>query len=498
MSRPIIYDAHGRRATHAPGGYLGAGFSQRRSWLPGLVTDSRREYTAGARTELLRRARFMKKNVGLVRGIAKSLVDHAIGPGVFPMPATSDDAWNERSWKYMWELAKIADVSRRMTLWEAQRAKADAKFYEGEIFTAHLGLEWPQFQLIRSHNCGSFDVNEGEGWCDGVKLDAFNRPLAYRFRLAGEDRYATVKAASVVHSYMPEDTDDVRGKTALVHAITHLNDILDLLTLEMTAVKDNSLVARVIQTESGEDEDDEFAQRFRGGRSAAVDIPESALLHRWEEVFGGEVKYLKANESMKSFASARPSPTFTGFIDWCGKLVTNGCGFPYEFAWNPNDLKGPGVRFILEKVRLAVEAWRRDEIADTYAFYTYAVARAMETGELPRHPEWNQCEWIGGAPDVTIDKGRDGAQDRDNIKAALTTFKRHFASQGLWWKTELRQKAKEAAFIAELAEEYEIDPDRIHLLLQHAAAQPAARATSAQPKTDPADDDTGEALDDAA
>jgi hypothetical protein len=483
--RPVILDAYGRpagRRSHygAPGGYLGAGRSRRRSHLPGQFIDSRREYTSSTRSEISRKARFFKKNFGLVRGVSKSLIDQAIGSGVYPLPATKNDAWNERAWEWFWELAKIADVSSRLTLWETQRDRTDAKFYDGEKFTAHLRSKtgWPQFQLIRAHNCGQFSVNETEGWTDGVKLDAQLRPLAYRFRLRGDDRYETVPASRVVHSYMVEESDDIRGKSALAHAFDALNDMLDSLVLEMDAVKDNNRISRVIQTESGEDEDDIRSRLTGDGES---DPDEDGTNVKLDDIFGAEIVRLKTGEKLESFSSQRPSPTFVGFIDWLGKSVTNGCGFPYEFSWNPNELKGPGVRLILEKVRLSVEEWRRNEVQDTYPFYTFAISTAMELGELPYNPEFYKCEWIGGAPDPTIDKGRDAAHDRDNIKAALDTFKRYYARQGLWWKTELRQKAKEAEFIAQLAEEYGIDPDRIHLLLQHAASQPAGNAAANTP-----------------
>ncbi len=493
MSNPVIFDSRGNamsRRGYAPGGYLAAGRSRRRSHIPGSFTDSRKEYSAMTRAELSRKSRFAKKNFGLVRGVAKSLIDHAIGPGVYPLAATSSDAWNERAWNWFWELAKICDVSSRLTLWETQRDRTDAKFFDGEKFTVHLrsAQGWPQYQLIRAHNCGSYGVDEGDGWVDGVQVDSVLRPRAYRFRLRGDDRYETVPSSRVVHSYMVEESDDIRGKTALVHALDALNDMLDSLLLEMDANKDNGRVSRVITNESGEDENGPES-RFNGAGDDDDDADGIGL--KLEQVFGAEIVHLKKGEKMESFASQRPSSAFIGFIDWLGKLVTNGCGMPYEFAWNPNDLKGPGVRLVLEKVRLAVEEWRRNEIQDTYPFYTFAISTGMEMGELPYHPEWFKCEWIGGAPDVTIDKGREAAQDRDNIKAALDTFKRYYARQGLWWKTELRQKAKEAQFIAQLAVEYGIDPDRIHLLLQH-AAQPAAQENDPAKRPGKTDDPENE------
>lgn len=493
MSAPVILDAFGkparlsRRSTYAPGGYLGASWSTRRSILPGTISDAWSELSTYTRNELTRKARFLQKNVGLVRGVRKSLVDQAIGPGVYPLPATDNDTWNELAWAWMWETAKIGDVSGRMTLWEAQRMRTGHKFTDGELYTAHVRSAngWPQFQLIRSHNCGNFDLEDTEDWIDGVQLDSVNRARAYHFRLKG-DNYKTLPAASVVHSYMLEDADAVHGVTALAHAINHLNDMLDSLELEMHAVKDNGRVSRVIETDSGENEDemDPVAKRFA---DAATTPEEKQLALKLEQVFGGEIVRLKRGEKLSSFASARPSPTFTGFIDWLGKMVTNGCGFPYEYAWNPNELKGPGVRFILEKVRLAVEEWRRNEIEDTYPFYTFAISCAMEMGELPYNPQWFKVEWIGGSPDVTIDRGRDSAQDRDNIKAALDTFKRYYARQGLWWKTELRQKAKEAGFIGAVAKEYGVDVDRVHLLLVNGSPSATQQPSASDGASNPAD-----------
>src|SRR5690606_9122574 len=112
-------------------------------------------------------------------------------------PATRDDAWNERAWKWFWELAKIGDVTGKMTLWETQRMRTAAKFWDGELFTMHVksAAGWPQYQVIRGHNCGNFgDVNEKDGWVDGVKLDGVGRARAYRFALHGDDRYTTVPA----------------------------------------------------------------------------------------------------------------------------------------------------------------------------------------------------------------------------------------------------------------------------------------------------------------
>jgi hypothetical protein len=471
-SRPTLFDGRGRKLSWHPGGYQAAGFARSRSFISAQVTDFRRELDSYTRTELVRKARYLKKNVGMIRGVAKSLVDAAVGPGVFPIPATKDKFWNAASWEYIMEVAKIAEVSGKMTLWETQRVRTSAKFFDGEIFTILTKSEsgWPQQQVVRCHRVGSFDVDEEDGWCDGVKLDGKLRPRAYRFSLRGDDNYLTVPAQSVVHSYLLEESDQVRGVTPLAHAINGLHDIMDTLALEKESVKDLSRTARVITTQSGEYEEepsDHFDEATGREENEESTLP-------LEKIFGSEIARLKLGEKLEAFRSDRPSPAFLGFLDYIGRDVTTGVGFPYEYSWDPKGIPGPAVRFILDKARKSSDEWFRNEVEDTFPFYTFAIACGIEQGHLKRNPEWYKVEWLKGAEDLTIDQGRDSKAAIENLKSGLDNFKRAFARRGLWWETELAQKAQEAQFIDVLANEYGISVDRIHQLAPNNSGDAAA------------------------
>lgn len=475
---PRLHIPSRRRADLANGGYRGAAFTQQRAHIWAPLTDSRRELTSYTRSELVRRARFLRKNVGMIRGVAKSIIDHAVGTGIYPIPTTKDDAWNEAAFNYFFEIAKIADVTGKLTFWELQRCRTGAKFWDGEYFTINTESSSgvPQFQGIRAHNCGNYDIDPAasSAWHDGVRLDAIGRARAYRFRLA-DDTSKTVPAASVTHSWLVEDSDQVRGVTPLAHAINNLQDILETLGFEKGSVKNLSRTGYVITTESGEDEE-EPGDHFTGGSASAAP---DGLLQNVEQIFGNETRRLKIGEKLEAFKSDRPSPTFTGFIDYLGRDITTGVGLPYEFAWNPQALAGPSVRFALNKVRNAILEWRENEIQDSIPFYTYAIAKAINNGDLPPNPEWYKAEWLAGAEDPTIDGGRDSAANINDLKAGLTSFKRYFAARGLWWKKELEQKARESAYIDQLAKQYGISADRIHQLAPNNSGQP--ERTAAEP-----------------
>lgn len=475
---PAPRPRRGGRSAYDPNGWQGSSFSTERSWIPGYVTDARRELPSYNRFEMIRQSRYFKKQVGMVRGVAKDIVDLSVGLGIFYFPATGDDAWDEAAFNWLTEWYKIGDVSGLCTFQESQRMRVWHKFWDGEIYTMHATAAsgWPQWQTIRAHNCGNYGLEDMEGWYDGIKVNAQLRRTAFRFRQT-DDSFVTIPASAVVHSFMLEDSDQIHGIVAPHYAINHIHDILDLIRLEKIGVKDNARTSRVIKTESGEDEADDGPNHFdtEDDNPNTTDEVEGLPL---EKVFGGEIVRLRTGESLESFVSSRPSATFTGFIDYLGREITSGCGFPYEYSWNREKLGSAAMRSILDKVRTAVMDWRSNEIEDSTPIIMRALAMAMNLGELPFHPQWFKGEWIGSAGDPSIDKGRDAREDRENVKAALDNFKTYWARQGKWWKTMLRQKAIEAAYIDQLATDYGVSPDRIHQLAVNNAGQPPAAAAA--------------------
>ena len=98
------FDEFGRKWAFGGGAYQGASFSRSRSRLPGVVQDAWRELNSYTRTELMRLARHINKNSGLIRAVGKKLVEYAIGPGIIPVPATEDQGWNEAAWDFFQNL----------------------------------------------------------------------------------------------------------------------------------------------------------------------------------------------------------------------------------------------------------------------------------------------------------------------------------------------------------------------------------------------------------
>jgi len=118
---------------------------------------------------------------------------------------------------------------------------------------------------------------------------------------------------------------------------------MELLALEKHAVKDNADVSRILKTARGElDDNGDFVV---GGTSGTGDASDPVSLQR---IVGGKLVALKPDESLESFQSNRPSPTFTGFLEHLRRDSALGV-IPFEFAADSSKIGGAGVRLIVAK-----------------------------------------------------------------------------------------------------------------------------------------------------
>ena len=71
--------------------YEGAGFSRKRPVIYGAhARDSRLDLNEATRVELLKLARHMYRNVGLIKGAVDSIATYSIGPGLRPQYRGAD------------------------------------------------------------------------------------------------------------------------------------------------------------------------------------------------------------------------------------------------------------------------------------------------------------------------------------------------------------------------------------------------------------------------
>ena len=436
--------------------YESANWSPRRGRVPGAAPgDAKRDLTPGIRNELVRRSRYLQKNSGFVRELVGNMAIYSTGDGIKPQAQSADQAWNRRAEEYFANWAAQCEVTKRFSFEECQSLVCRGIDVDGEYFI-HKTRDRdnrPILQLIEAHRIG--DTSGSLETVDGIGLDTVGAPSFYRLIL-DDGSFRDLPAASVLHVFEPESASAVRHPATVQHSINHVLDEMELLALEKHAVKDNADVARILKTERGEI-DDESGDYSVGREAAPADGSDPVSLQR---IIGGKLVALKPNESLDSFQSNRPSPTFTGFLTHLRRDSALGV-LPYEFAADASSIGGAGVRLVVAK------AARRFSFRQLILIqrlirpvWAYVIGDAIAKGDLPAAPGWWKITCTR-PKSVCVDTGREAQQNRADVELGIRTIQDHYAELGLDWEEQLQNRALNARRILDLATQYSVPVEMI-------------------------------------
>jgi len=422
-----------------------ANWSPRRGGVPGASpADLRAELHPGVRSELVRKSRYLHKNSGFVREMVANMAIYSTGDGIRVQAQSADPDWNRAAEDYFRLWSARCEVTRRFCFEECQALACRGMDIDGEYFVHKTrdAQGEPRIQLIESHRVG--DEFGSTETVDGVGIDAFGAPVFYRVLLDG-GKARDLPAAAVLHLVEPEWAGGVRGHPSFQHSINHILDEIELLALEKHAVKDNADVARVLRTARGEIDDNGDFVISPGGTGAAPTDP--ADLQR---IVGGKLVALKPDESLESFQSNRPSPTFTGFLEHLRRDSALGM-IPFEFAADSSRIGGAGVRLVVAKAdrRFSFRQMilERRLIRPVWA---YVIGDAIERGLLPAAAGWWRIATVPPKR-VTVDAGREAQQNRADVEMGLKTVSDHYAELGADFGEEIERRAADARLILETA-----------------------------------------------
>jgi capsid protein len=424
--------------------YESANWSPRRGSVPGASpTDARNELTPGVRTELVRKSRYMHKNSGFVRELVANMAIYSTGDGIRVQAQSPDPVWNRAAEAYFAMWSPRCEVTRRFSFEECQALVCRGMDIDGEYFihkTRDAQGE-PRIQLIESHRVG--DQFGSQETIDGVGLDAWGAPVFYR-TLEDNGKPRDLPAPSVLHIHEPEWAGGVRSHPTIQHSINHVLDEMELLALEKHAVKDNADVSRILKTARGEIDDH---GDFVVGGASGGETSDPVTLQR---IIGGKLVALKPDESLDSFQSNRPSPTFTGFLEHLRRDSALGM-IPFEFAADSSKVGGAGVRLIVAKADRRFSF--RQMILERRLIrpvWTYVIGDAIARGLLlPVDGWWKIC--TVPPKRVTVDAGREAQQNRADVEMGLKTLSDHFNEQGADFGEEIERRASDAKLILETA-----------------------------------------------
>jgi capsid protein len=158
-----------------------------------------------------------------------------------------------------------------------------------------------------------------------------------------------------------------------------------------------------------------------------------------------------------------------------------GLGLPPAFFLDEK-LTGPNQRAVNGKAQRKFD--RRKQVAARLgrSAWQRVIAHAIASGTLPSAEGWARCDFIGPSK-ITIDAGREMAQEREDVARGLMTRRDHYGNRGRSWRRETDQVFEELDYILDrakaIAAEHDIPVENVM------ASFGLESAKGAQPKSDP-------------
>lgn len=446
--------------------------SSTRSWRSTPYQDGRLDLTKASREVLQSKSRDWERNSPLYTKLADTWEQYTVGTGIQISSASSDSVWNIEA-DAVWERWKpIADIQSRFGFDNLQGIIARANFVDGEIFVV-LTSEgaYPRIQIIEAHRCKtpeSLQSSEGKSIIDGVRIDSVGRPISYYFQ-TNDGGYSEVEASFVVHVFEPGRAGEYRGKPYCTAALNVVHDLDDLRALEMRAAKDAAELSTFYKTKDGELPPSlvSMAQKFRGV-STASGTSSSGVDNRreyYQNATGGRNIVLQAGDDVQQHIPERPGANTREYWRLLAGDVCACAGIPLSIVY-PDSMQGTVYRGSLD----AFAAFCRAKTA-VYAGYLKRIRNYVIQSEarfnktLARMPEdWRKTS-NGTVRAPNVDIGRNSRAILDEVAGGLRCFSSVAAELGLDGREILKQKADEARYIRQLAQDRQIDPSEISTIV---------------------------------
>jgi len=406
--------------------------------------DMRRDMSPWDRNEMVKKCRWAERESSLFRSILNDLVIYVSGDGIKPQSHASDPEVARQYEEYFARESKRIDVSGK-SFAQCQSILVRAMVRDGDAFAIKVvNGDRAQVQIVEAHRCGDpTDTDTPSDCWDGIGFGKFNEPIYYSiYQADGSSR--KVEAQSVMHIVDMETASGSRGVPVLQSALCGVQDVKEILDLERRAVKDNGDVNRVIFKGSGF-LDEDAASEISNSRGSAENVASQ---------MGGKAIVLESSDRFESFESKRPNSTFVGFLAALEKDICS--VLPYEFVKDVTSAGGAGVRLVTAKAARVFGKYQQ-VILTTFCQPTweYIIADGIARGEIPDDPAWYNASWTT-PKSVTVDAGREAANDRADIEMGLMSMSELYGQRGLDFRSEMEKRAADMAHIQNLAKQYGI------------------------------------------
>jgi len=449
------------------------------------------------RVELMKRARDLADNVGLVRSLLLKFAGHVAGSISYQArtqnPQINTDV--EAYWAEWWDKC---DISTRHTGSTLMQVAVMSMLRDGDFLFVLVrdGDGNLKIQGIEADRLGDpFKVYTSLELIGGIHIDrTTGAPTAYDiYNRSIGDFYTyqlTIPSSQAFHLFDPLRIDQYRGVSAFHTAINDATDIYDIINYEKMAAKVASSQSGIVKRNNNNAAD-------LSTLSNDEDLSGNAI--KLETIESGKISYLEPGEDIIfPNGPSRPSGAFAEFHKILLRNICLGLGIPYSFAVDPSQMSGPTARLEMQQAGRTFRRYQNllnDKVLRPIKNIVLAdaVARGLISGTEGTRTTKGIFNF--GA-NVSIDLGRESASAISEFKTGLRTAADIYAERGQDFESAMRQRAIEAKLIKDLAEQYQIDPQTISDVVPPAKPEPQMPLPPITPEPpvsqEPPEDDDGE------
>lgn len=450
-----LFDAHNRPiqdsrrmdsltgAPFIPDGFNYAGFydalnySTNRASRPFFATDSRATLTAWSRVRALALARWAYINVPVVKGAVDLMARLTVGTGFSPVTHMDNKGLAKIADAYY--LEKAADIGfmhgesmDELLLHDSRCVDVDGDL--GYVMTADE-TDQPKLQLIESHRIKNGEVSDPT--CrDGVWVDKFGRRTAFNIALPEEENSKRIDARDFIYLAERNRPDELRSMTNLIHALSPLQDLYELLGFAMQSAKKNAEIASVIETATPDSPPgigptvDTLMRAAQAAENDQSTQPRQMITREQIYGSGGKVPILPIGDQFKTYAHNQPAPTIQAWSEFIIRGISVGFGVPFEVLWNPEAIGGANTRLITALLRARLQQRRAGLIFPKLQRVRYWIlSRGIKRNEIP-FADYTKVSWNPNFSDITVDAGRESKERRENVLAGTDTYSGYYAENG--------------------------------------------------------------------
>ena len=441
------------------------------------------------RVELMKRARDLAENVGLVRSILMKFASHTAA-NISYQARTENPEVNtevEAYWADWWDKC---DISTRHTGSTMMQVAMMSMLRDGDfLFVLVRDSDGNlKIQGIEGDRLGDpFKVYTSSELIGGIHIDQrTGSPTAYDIysRSIG-DMYtyqATIPASQAFHLFDPLRIDQYRGISAFHTAINDATDIHEIVGFEKMAAKVASSQSAIVKRNNNNASD-------LSSLTNDQDINGNAI--KLEAIESGKISYLEPGEDIVfPDGPSRPSGAFAEFHKILLRNICLGVGIPYSFAVDPSAMSGPTARLEMQQAGRTFRRYQKlldDKVLRPIK--NIVIADAVARGLIDNNVGTRTTKGIFNfGANVSIDLGRESASAISEFKTGLRTAADIYAERGQDFESAMRQRAIEAKLIKDLSGEYEVSADTISDI----AMQGLQRESQAQTTQKPIDQPQGQ------